>query len=1287
MTRCFGAFVFIACAAFATAARAQVAAQPIQQLGYSGDDSFDDGMNGAVVMQNGDLQSMQSTSSQPKGPLTPRSTKLKALNFDRRPSTILTVWSTPPKSKEEAKSDASPETKPAEDAKPANDTAPTKDAPPANDAPPTKDASAKPADPEAEKKAAAAEAAKKKAAEEAAKKVAEAKAIDDEMAALQRNVTLGDWDLVKSYFAGLTKDERAVGYDRMLQSLVQGVPPPQNVMPQVRAYIEKNRFAPSDVVAIAGAAPDKLSVENQTRLGQILRQSLDAGHQVETFLGEIRPHLDQPDFPLDRREIAHMLIAANELLSLEEFVPSFENSEKNDDPEGHNLRARFEMARYQKENKTDWLESAWASTQAVLARKDLDDLVKKEALQRAVDLAPKLRAELGATWLDESFTSRPERGMEILATIGTTTSAGITAHAYDEATREKLLELQTTAAKALLKAAPDRANEWSRELGVLAENWLREAQITYQFDTSSALGPQMQRDPYGNFYYWNNNYYQNNGNPKPITTAKMLEMRPSDEWIAHLDSTLKPRFDMVFSQLYLKVGEEAKAFPYIEGLAKSLPKQAKSMVDEFLQVWTKNHNPNSEQQRTNRYSYFYGFEQRASGIPLTRSKQERNLTELGEWLTRLRGLNVELDDQLVAQAFTTAHSSAEVFRLELVEQIFGPMKTLKPSTLAELLETMRTNLVTVWRDAAEQEKKKTQRKQADIEAEIQRGYELANATIDGALADHADSWELWLVKAAIQHDANNYRHTLGKDPEFSSKREEAFGLFKKAADLYATVAPKLDREKQSTQVYELWFYAALGACDLKFIDHEQTLAASQIPMIRDAIAALPAELAERHTAMFANTLFSRMSNAAPAVKFRYVREGLNIVGDHKLARDARQIYDYYNDLVTEIQLRTYIDGSDKVGNGQPFGLRVDIRHTKEIERESGGFSKYLVNQNAANFSFNYGRPTEDYRDKFEEAARATLGEHFEVISVTFNAPEAKSHADAQYGWRVTPYAYILLKARGPQIDRVPPLQLDLDFMDTSGYAVLPIQSAVLPIDAADANGDARPFTKLALTQTLDERQAKDGKLLLDVKAAAVGLVPSFESILEFAPQGFEVAKTDDHGVAVVKFDDSADAIDAERTWTLTLHAKDGAQHLPDSFTFGKPRTDVASSEHFRYVDADLATVAETIPLEHVYGTPSRAWIWWSLGGAVVLAAGFVAWRTTRKEEVVAVGRYRVPETITPFTVLGLLRHIEETNGLAPNEKTELATEIASLERHFFVDERGDEPDLDRIAQRWVERTN
>jgi hypothetical protein len=270
---------------------------------------------------------------------------------------------------------------------------------------------------------------------------------------------------------------------------------------------------------------------------------------------------------------------------------------------------------------------------------------------------------------------------------------------------------------------------------------------------------------------------------------------------------------------------------------------------------------------------------------------------------------------------------------------------------------------------------------------------------------------------------------------------------------------------------------------------------------------------------------------------------------------------------------------------------------------------------------------------------------------------------------------------------VPSLRLDLDFLDTSGYAVLPIESAVVPIDASADQGEERPWEQLHLTQTLDERQAKDGKLILEIKANANGLTPAFEALVDFHPGDFDIAKTDDHGLSIVKFDNEGEGqgILSERTWTLTMKAKQGLEQLPSSFAFAAPKVELAGDEHFRYVDADLATVGPTVELERSYGKTKKTWIWWLAGSVVLLGAGAWAARKLARTETKAEARFRTPASITPFTVLGLLREIEQNNGLAPAAKTELRSEIVRIESHFFGQPDESEPDLEGIATTWVGR--
>jgi hypothetical protein len=308
------------------------------------------------------------------------------------------------------------------------------------------------------------------------------------------------------------------------------------------------------------------------------------------------------------------------------------------------------------------------------------------------------------------------------------------------------------------------------------------------------------------------------------------------------------------------------------------------------------------------------------------------------------------------------------------------------------------------------------------------------------------------AQAAFMHDENNYRQDVAKSPEFAPHRMAALATFARAADRYIATAPTLKLEEESVDAFTLWLYAGLGACDLGAMSEETQPIDSQPALVKAAISRLPGEAAERHLEKLANTLFTRLSAVNPAVKFRYLRAGFEVVGDHPAAYEARKVFDYYHDLVTEIRLVATVDGSDVVGT-RPFGVRVDIHHTREIERESGGFGKYLQNQNSRQFAWNYGRPTEDYRDKFQEAASRALQEQFEVLSVTFNREEASSKALAEYGWRKTPYAYLLLEARGPQVDRIPELRLDLDFIDTSGYVVLPVTQGRRGQARAGGQGD------------------------------------------------------------------------------------------------------------------------------------------------------------------------------------------------------------------------------------------
>ncbi|QEH34587.1 hypothetical protein OJF2_31280 [Aquisphaera giovannonii] len=1140
---------------------------------------------------------------------------------------------------------------------------------------------------------------------------------DRGLRAFQLDVTLGNWPAVKGFLAGMHKDEGKALYAQLLQSLASGqagmpgMMQPQQVMmngqmvmmqPQQIA-MEKNVFSSRDILGLAAAAPGGLEKGQLDQLGQVLRQSLDQGNAIEEFLARVRDELKRlaAGAALSERQAAKLLFAANAPVEAGTFLPPPEKAVKDDDREALNLLARHYLALHERDKKAAQLEQAWRVTQEALATGKVDRDQKDEAVRRAVELAPKIQEDLGRAWIEQSFTGRPDRGMEILAAIGAATSQGLQGHAFDTDFRTKSLELQKLAVEALLRVAPERAKAWKRTLGLLAEGWLREAEFSQKFDFSTSLGPRMQYDSFGNMYYSNydmtpEQMMARQGNmPRALLTGDVIKNRPGDAWLAAVDEGMRPRFSTTLAQLYIKVNEEDRAFPYIEALAATHPRQAKDLAQDFLKTWTRNHDPNSGQMQRSRFFYVYGFESRAEGIPLTRSKQERNLVELASWVKKLKALPIgEIDEKLLTGAFTACHSPAEVYRLDAINTVFGSFDALKPRTLAELIQQMRGNLIGVWRRPDEQEKQKTKRREKDIRGEILRGYEVARAVVDQGLKKYPDHWALVLARASILHDENNYRAGLEKSTDFAPRRQQAFAEFRRAADLYAAAAPGLPQDEQTTEPYEMWFSASLGACDLQHITDETLPDDRQPALIRKALESLKGEDRERHLGRFANALFTHLNVVKPSAKVRYLKGGFEIVGDHPQAHDARKVYDYYKDLVTEIKLEAKIDGPDAVGHGKPFGVFVNIRHTKEIERESGGFGRYLQNQNSGNYSYyNFGRPLENYRDKFAEMAKQALQEQFEIVSVTFQDEKVNSRSSADYGWRYTPYAYLLLKARGPKVDRIAPLRLDFDFMDTSGYVILPVESPAIPVDAGGDGAGTRPHEKLAVTQILDERQAKDGTLILEVRATARGLVPDLDEIVDLKPEGFELEKVDDQGLSVSKFDPDAEAnvIDSERTWLVHFRGAPVGDEPAKTFRFAAAREDGAEMIHQRYVDADLAKVGTEVVLEAKYGEPARAWLPWLVGGLTLgaLAIGAIVALARSRPRHVAASRFRVPEEITPFSVLGLLREIEHGNGLPAPQLQELNGSIRALERHYFAGANGREaePDLRTIAETWVRRAS
>ena len=1046
----------------------------------------------------------------------------------------------------------------------------------------------------------------------------------------------------------------------------------------------------------SAADPDATSETEISHLATLLEQTIEAGYDQKPFLDKVHEgttYLGGKELG-KRLTAAHLYMQCNLYDEAEKFIPAVDDEKYHDNIYVLRIWKRIADSRFRKKRENKWLNAVWDINQNIFLAESSEQTDIDNALSRLIDISPQMDKEIGQKWLDDSFVESPERGVQILAALGKLSSNNVaTANSTNEEDRLRMLKLQNRAVEKVLEVSPETAEKWGSTLTLLAQNWINEAKIS--IDEAPNGSNDMEVDYYGN-YYWNNNYNSNSKNP--IKIIELLPLLPSEKWQSHITPLLLTKIKETRAQLHMHIKEFDDSFEIIRELAEADKEIGKELAEEFIRVWTDFNNPNSSRNQRNSYYYSYGYNQKAESIPLTRSKQDRSLTELAIWAEKVRSLPVEdIDEDLLVTAFKTCYSAAEVFSLGRMEAVLGDISKLKPETIATLSQTMRENLTGQWLSVKNQEENKTKRTAPEIIREVHRGYLVAREMTEQALSTNEDNWQLHLAKACLEMDQNEFLQTMTqarvvKRPEshkYSQLRTQSMKSFENAAELYIQKASELERNELETDVFDRWFYASLGAVDLSRLTAKTLPMKSEFPKIKAAIEKLPADLAEIHMSRFANNLFARMSPIPPELKFRYLEKGFEVVGDHPRAWEAKELYQYYKDLIGEIKLGLRLDGDEKVGTDL-FGVYVDLVHTAEIEREAGGFSKYVQNQKQMRYSYNYGRPEEDYQDKFAEGVGAALEEHFDVLSITFmSADGMESRPTNLPGWRVTPYAYITLQAKGSEKDRVPPVSIDMDFLDTSGFVVIPVESTELVIDCK-TEPTIRPFDALEITRTLDERQINDGKLIMEVTAKAEGLIPSLDQLIDLDLEDWEIVEDgiSDQGCLPSSFDMESPRIQilSDRSWSVEYKVKDEAAEA-NEFVFSDVKVETKENKIQRYEDADLVAAEPTIQLSKDLAKPNYTWLWISIPLVCLALIGIVALAFFRPQTAQqAKEGFEVPEDVNAFTVLSLLKDIKRTNGIDQNQKEELDLSINRIEKFYFGEDKDVEAeDLRSLASTWVSK--
>jgi hypothetical protein len=155
---------------------------------------------------------------------------------------------------------------------------------------------------------------------------------------------------------------------------------------------------------------------------------------------------------------------------------------------------------------------------------------------------------------------------------------------------------------------------------------------------------------------------------------------------------------------------------------------------------------------------------------------------------------------------------------------------------------------------------------------------------------------------------------------------------------------------------------------------------------------------------------------------------------------------------------------------------------------------------------------------------------------------------------------------------------------------------------------------------------------------------------------------------------------------VTMHAQEDLPELPKTFRFARALLPTKEVVYQRYVDADLLAVEQQISLEEQYGELGYTWVWGIVAFILAVIALVIVWRlAARTAPAVVQERFRMPDEVTPFTVLGLLKHIQSNNGLDETGQQELTASITRLERHYFSPKQDEDPDLHEIAESWLRR--
>jgi len=1160
---------------------------------------------------------------------------------------------------------------------------------------------------------------------------------------LQNRAVAGDWPAVKKQLGSLPPQVAEGVYARMLQLLVQNQTAP----------------APLEILALADAAPQKLRRSQIAMLGAMLERSLKSVDTPAKFLAALEKGNDRVGGKgsAERLAAARLLAEVKLVYEAQKYLLPAAEAKKLNDAEQLNLRSTLRL-QFEESTGGAGFHESWALFQHVLKTAEPTSLGYREALHYTISLLPKVGRELSGPWLRETFEKNPVLGLRLLAAItqrldagGGQESSGGPSNGSNgdpfadlKALKQAMQELAPT-----VKAKPDVwlptvqlvATRWCDQLDKLVDGndsvpadeidqeMLEQMQRSHSISTSYTINGMTVNA--GAAYGMPNavsrsfsrvshtSHSRGNNTPRsPRFFAQLLVASPDEICLASVEPEIAWRARKIAGHVAVKAGDKAATFASIKTLLPHDAETAEALAAEYVMEWGSRRTEGEQDEdlanmsmrvpsmHGHSYGGNYSNGMESGAIPLTRAQQVRKLKDLRKVLDELAALGVKRPRQsIVVSVFSACHSQAEIYLREDIAAVFGDPTKLDVEAVEALVEAMRNKLAGEWRKPDLQAAQATNRTDAELVAEINRGYGLALEMLDGAIKPAAPNPilpRLLVLRGNIHFDHAEFMYGQKVDLKtYVTARDQAFANYRQAHEAYAaglkadTVKndPKKDDaaksdpaneaaatalnenwyENQGSSIYGQWFQSALGTSDLAYLTRQDEPDRDQIDQLTAAIKSLGPKAAEAMLKEFGEGMSGAVSQVPPHLKPHYMREALRVVGDHPSGKPLKRLVDFYAELTREIELHVRVDGSGDVGQ-EPFGALIVVRGTNAVMRESSAFAMLMQQQN---YGYPGGQGGGGIKETLEKELREKLGKGFEVMQVRFNEASLEPRTFGRDGWRELPLAYALLRVKDAAVDKIPSIEIDMTFADGQGPVVLPISSPVLLIDARSA-AEPRPLVELKIKQTFDDRKIDKGSVRLEIAASGKGLIPKLDDVLQLpnkaglpvADSEFKVADLIDHGITIGSLDATAGDLrpDCERRWTLELAPQ--AERAPTEFRFPAAIAP-ATMELARYDDADLA---EAEPVTAVRGSmmSSGRWLWIvgaSIGLLAVIAIGIVVARRRRsRRHAPAESRFVRPDEVTPFSVIAVLKRIvaEPPPKFTSIDQAELSGAIKTFEDRYFA---------------------